>query len=100
MEKLIDAAALTPLQQVGDFLIKREDLFEVVGVHGGKARTCWDMAQGAPGLVTAVSRRFSAQGAIVAHVAKSAQGGEIVCVFSNGGFGGIHGKLLERLGRV
>src|SRR5712664_4022098 len=30
--------------------------------------------------------------AIVAHVAKSAQGGEIVCVFSNGGFGGIHGK--------
>ena len=37
--------------------------------------------------------------AIVAHVAKSAQGGDIVCVFSNGGFGGIHGKLLERLGR-
>ena len=36
---------------------------------------------------------------IVAHVAKSAQGGEIVVVFSNGGFGGIHGKLLERLGR-
>jgi hypothetical protein len=23
----------------------------------------------------------------------------IVVVFSNGGFGGIHGKLLERLGR-
>jgi UDP-N-acetylmuramate: L-alanyl-gamma-D-glutamyl-meso-diaminopimelate ligase len=38
--------------------------------------------------------------AIVAHVAKSAQGGEIVVVFSNGGFGGIHGKLLERLGRL
>jgi UDP-N-acetylmuramate: L-alanyl-gamma-D-glutamyl-meso-diaminopimelate ligase len=37
--------------------------------------------------------------AIVAHVAKTAQGGDIVCVFSNGGFGGIHGKLLERLGR-
>jgi UDP-N-acetylmuramate: L-alanyl-gamma-D-glutamyl-meso-diaminopimelate ligase len=37
--------------------------------------------------------------AIVAHVAKSAQGGEVVVVFSNGGFGGIHGKLLERLGR-
>ncbi len=36
--------------------------------------------------------------AIVAHVAKHAQGGEVVCVFSNGGFGGIHGKLLERLG--
>ena len=36
---------------------------------------------------------------IVAHLATSAQGGEVVCVFSNGGFGGIHGKLLERLGR-
>ena len=37
--------------------------------------------------------------AIVNHVAKSAQGGELVVVFSNGGFGGIHGKLLEHLGR-
>ena len=38
--------------------------------------------------------------AIVAHVAKNVQGGDVVCVFSNGGFGGIHGKLLERIGRV
>src|SRR5665213_250777 len=37
--------------------------------------------------------------AIVAHLARHTQGGDIVCVFSNGGFGGIHGKLLERLGR-
>ena len=37
--------------------------------------------------------------AIVAHVAQSAEGGDVVVVFSNGGFGGIHGKLLERLGR-
>jgi UDP-N-acetylmuramate: L-alanyl-gamma-D-glutamyl-meso-diaminopimelate ligase len=37
--------------------------------------------------------------AIVSHVAQNAQGGEVVCVFSNGGFGGIHTKLLERLGR-
>jgi len=36
---------------------------------------------------------------IVAHVAKKVQGGDIVVVFSNGGFGGIHAKLLERLGR-
>src|ERR1700690_2813217 len=35
--------------------------------------------------------------AIVAHIAKNVQGGDIVVVFSNGGFGGIHGKLLERL---
>jgi UDP-N-acetylmuramate: L-alanyl-gamma-D-glutamyl-meso-diaminopimelate ligase len=37
--------------------------------------------------------------AIITHVAKGAQGGEVICVFSNGGFGGIHAKLLERLGR-
>lgn len=37
--------------------------------------------------------------AIVNHVAQRAQGGEVIVVFSNGGFGGIHGKLLERLGR-
>ncbi len=36
---------------------------------------------------------------IVAHVAKTVQGGDVICVFSNGGFGGIHGKLLQRLGR-
>jgi len=35
---------------------------------------------------------------IVNHVAKHAEGGDVVCVFSNGGFGGIHAKLLERLG--
>jgi UDP-N-acetylmuramate: L-alanyl-gamma-D-glutamyl-meso-diaminopimelate ligase len=35
--------------------------------------------------------------AIVDHVAKGAQGGDIVCVFTNGGFGGIHNKLLDRL---
>ena len=37
--------------------------------------------------------------AIVAHLAKHACGGEVICVFSNGGFDGIHGKLLATLGR-
>ena len=37
--------------------------------------------------------------AIVDHVAQTAQGGDVIIVFSNGGFGGIHAKLLERLGR-
>jgi UDP-N-acetylmuramate: L-alanyl-gamma-D-glutamyl-meso-diaminopimelate ligase len=36
---------------------------------------------------------------IVAHLAKHARGGDVVCVFSNGGFGGIHEKLLSTLGR-
>jgi UDP-N-acetylmuramate: L-alanyl-gamma-D-glutamyl-meso-diaminopimelate ligase len=36
--------------------------------------------------------------AIVAHLKKEAAGGDVVCVFSNGGFGGIHEKLLAALG--
>jgi UDP-N-acetylmuramate: L-alanyl-gamma-D-glutamyl-meso-diaminopimelate ligase len=36
---------------------------------------------------------------IVDYVAQRAEGGDVVCVFSNGGFGGIHARLLERLGR-
>jgi UDP-N-acetylmuramate: L-alanyl-gamma-D-glutamyl-meso-diaminopimelate ligase len=36
---------------------------------------------------------------IVNHLARDVQGGEVVVVFSNGGFGGIHSKLLERFGR-
>jgi UDP-N-acetylmuramate: L-alanyl-gamma-D-glutamyl-meso-diaminopimelate ligase len=37
--------------------------------------------------------------AIVAHLRKNVGGGDIVCVFSNGGFGDIHNKLLRTLGR-
>jgi len=36
---------------------------------------------------------------IVNHLGKGARGGDVVCVFSNGGFDGIHGKLLAQLGR-
>jgi len=37
--------------------------------------------------------------AIVEHLAAKAAGGDVICVFSNGGFGDIHAKLLVRLGR-
>ena len=36
---------------------------------------------------------------IIEHVAKNIQGGDIICVFSNGGFGNIHARLLDRLRR-
>ena len=36
---------------------------------------------------------------IVEHVRKGVIGNDVVCVFSNGGFGGIHQKLLDRLRR-
>ncbi len=36
--------------------------------------------------------------AIVSHLKNQAAGGDVICVFSNGGFGGIHEKLLATLG--
>jgi UDP-N-acetylmuramate: L-alanyl-gamma-D-glutamyl-meso-diaminopimelate ligase len=36
--------------------------------------------------------------AIVRHLKGAAAGGDVICVFSNGGFGGIHEKLLATLG--
>ena len=36
---------------------------------------------------------------IVRHLAPTLQNGEVVLIMSNGGFGGIHGKLLEALER-
>ena len=36
---------------------------------------------------------------IVRHLAQNALGGDVICVFTNGGFGNIHTKLLERLGK-
>ena len=37
---------------------------------------------------------------IVAHVKKEACGSDVVCVFSNGGFGNIHEKLIDRLKKI
>jgi UDP-N-acetylmuramate: L-alanyl-gamma-D-glutamyl-meso-diaminopimelate ligase len=36
---------------------------------------------------------------IVEHLVQNTTAGDVVCVFSNGGFGGLHEKLLDRLGR-
>lgn len=61
---------VTPVERAGDYWLKRDDLFCVGGVQGGKVRTCWHLAQGAKGLTTAGSR-MSPQCNIVAHVAKA-----------------------------
>jgi len=65
---------LTPVEQHGGFLVKRDDLYRVAGVPGGKVRTCWWLAQaaldsGSRGLITAGSRQ-SPQVNIVAHIAR------------------------------
>lgn len=59
---------LTPIERVGAFFLKRDDLFCVGGVRGGKVRTCWSLSQGAKGLITAGSR-MSPQVNIVSHIA-------------------------------
>jgi 1-aminocyclopropane-1-carboxylate deaminase/D-cysteine desulfhydrase-like pyridoxal-dependent ACC family enzyme len=64
-----DTDALTRVEERGGILVKRDDEFSIAGVCGGKVRTCWHLAQGAVGLVTAGSRR-SPQMNIVAHIAK------------------------------
>lgn len=61
--------AQTPVEAYGSLWAKRDDLFRIAGVPGGKVRTCWALAQGAPGLVTAGSRA-SPQVNIVAHIAR------------------------------
>lgn len=60
---------LTPVESHGGYYVKRDDLFCVAGQRGGKVRTCWGLAQGAKGLVTAGSRQ-SPQVNIVAHIAR------------------------------
>lgn len=60
---------LTPIEQYGNNWAKRDDLWSLNGAVGGKARTCWALAQGAAGLTTAGSRS-SPQVNIVAHVAQ------------------------------
>lgn len=61
---------LTPIEKKGDIYLKRDDLFEVAGVHGGKARTCWEFCKNEKvGLVSAGNRR-SPQLLIVSAIAK------------------------------
>lgn len=57
------------LEGVGTFWAKRDDHFEVAGVYGGKARTCYHLATlpGVRGLVTA-SSRHSPQAEIVSSI--------------------------------
>ena len=65
----MEATDLTPVEVHDGHLVKRDDLFEVGGGKGGKVRTCWTLAQGAKGLITAGSRS-SPQVNIVAQIGK------------------------------
>lgn len=61
---------LTPVQRYGEYWFKRDDLFNVAGVYGGKARTCFSLAQNAKIGLTTAGSRSSPQVNIVANIAK------------------------------
>lgn len=66
-----DLASLSPVELHGKIWVKRDDLFKVAGVNGGKARTCFNLLRARSlGVVTAASRH-SPQLAIVAHIAEA-----------------------------
>lgn len=65
-----DPDALTPVERRGEYWLKRDDLLSIGDVRGGKVRSCWHLAQGATGLVTAGSRQ-SPQVNIVASIGKA-----------------------------
>lgn len=37
--------SLTPIEKRGPYWFKRDDLFQIHGVNGGKARSCWTYLQ-------------------------------------------------------
>jgi UDP-N-acetylmuramate: L-alanyl-gamma-D-glutamyl-meso-diaminopimelate ligase len=72
------------------------DLVYCFGAHGGKHALGWDPAQ----VLAPLGQRASSYDdldALVAAIARDAGAGDHVLVMSNGGFGGIHGKLLDAL---
>jgi 1-aminocyclopropane-1-carboxylate deaminase/D-cysteine desulfhydrase-like pyridoxal-dependent ACC family enzyme len=75
MTQISDPVALTPIDQVGDIYIKRDDLFSIGGSCGGKVRACLQIVTDAlasgtvDGLITAGSRQ-SPQVNIVATIAE------------------------------
>jgi 1-aminocyclopropane-1-carboxylate deaminase/D-cysteine desulfhydrase-like pyridoxal-dependent ACC family enzyme len=62
--------SLTPIDTVSDMWVKRDDLFEIAGVCGGKARACAHLLRGAKYGVVTASARQSPQAQIVARVAR------------------------------
>jgi UDP-N-acetylmuramate: L-alanyl-gamma-D-glutamyl-meso-diaminopimelate ligase len=68
------------------------------GTHAGKHALGWDPAH----VLAPLGERASSYGdldAMVQAIARTATAGDHVVVMSNGGFGGIHGKLLDALAR-
>jgi UDP-N-acetylmuramate: L-alanyl-gamma-D-glutamyl-meso-diaminopimelate ligase len=74
------------------------DLVFGYGANSGRDALGWDLAAALAPLGTR-ARAFDDLDALVEAVRSSARAGDQILVMSNGGFGGVHQKLLEALAR-
>ncbi|EEO28378.1 UDP-N-acetylmuramate:L-alanyl-gamma-D-glutamyl-meso-diaminopimelate ligase [Oxalobacter paraformigenes] len=72
------------------------DLVFGYGAHSGKNALGWDL-QEALGPLGEKARAFEDIDSLVTEIVSSARAGDHILVMSNGGFGGIHQKILDRL---
>jgi UDP-N-acetylmuramate: L-alanyl-gamma-D-glutamyl-meso-diaminopimelate ligase len=76
--------------------LQAADLVFCFGAHTGKHALGWDPAR----VLAPLGDRATSHDdldAMITAIARAARPGDHVLVMSNGGFGGIHGKLLEAL---
>jgi UDP-N-acetylmuramate: L-alanyl-gamma-D-glutamyl-meso-diaminopimelate ligase len=73
------------------------DLVFGYGAPSGRDALGWDLGEALAPL-GAKAQAFNDLGALVAAVSAAARPGDHVLVMSNGGFGGVHQKLLDALG--
>jgi UDP-N-acetylmuramate: L-alanyl-gamma-D-glutamyl-meso-diaminopimelate ligase len=78
--------------------LEQADLVFGYGAPGGKDALGWDLA-GALSPLGKKAAAFHDLGALVEAVRAAARPGDQVLVMSNGGFGGVHQKLLDALGQ-
>jgi UDP-N-acetylmuramate: L-alanyl-gamma-D-glutamyl-meso-diaminopimelate ligase len=76
--------------------LKDADLVFAYGASSGKDALGWDLQESlAP--MGAKAQAFDNLEKLMAAVKKEARSGDTILVMSNGGFGGVHKKLLEML---
>lgn len=82
--------------QLPDSLLLADSVFGYGAAGDGKDALGWDLAESLSPLGDK-ARAFSDLDTLVAAVQAQAQSGDYVLVMSNGGFGGVHQKLLDAL---
>jgi len=80
--------------------LEKADKVFAYGANSGKEALGWDLAEVLAPLnqkEAGKAHAFDDLGALVSTVAKEAQSGDHILVMSNGGFGGVHQKILKAI---